>query len=255
MFSFLRLQMHFLAVWLRECFVRPAEPVPPPRLRHRVHGSTDVRGYLEVGRTCWSSIDSLLEAAGLDPRAFRSILDFGCGSGRVVRAIPPPSPGRTRELTGVDIDPAAIAWCQRNLPGIRFAVVQPDPPTAFADGTFDLIFAVSVFTHLDEAMQFSWLAELRRLLRPGGVLVASLHGEYHRSLHGRACDLSRGFAFVSGRTGLLKKDGLPDFYQDAQHTRTYVEREWPRYFEVVHYAERGMAGHQDAVVLRRPGPA
>lgn len=251
MLSFLRLQIHFLAVWLRELVARPAVAVPPPRLRHRVHGSTDVRGYLEVGRTCWSSIEALIRGAGHDPQAFHAVLDFGCGSGRVIRAIPSAGGGKIRELTGIDIDPAAISWCRRNLPGIRFAVVAPYPPTPLADGAFDLVFAVSVFTHLDEAMQFSWLAELRRLLRPGGILVASLHGEHHRSLHRRPCDMSRGFAFVEGRTGLLKKDGLPDFYQDAQHTRAYVEREWSKFFAVLHYAERGMAGHQDAVVLRR----
>ena len=251
MFGFLRLQLHFLWVRLRELLVRPDVPMPPPRLRHRVHGSTDVRGYLEVGRTCWASIETLLRESGRPAEEFRAILDFGCGSGRVIRTIPKDTPAGTRELTGVDIDATAIAWCRRNLPGIDFHAVASQPPLLFAKSSFDLVFAVSVFTHLDEAMQFLWLDELRRVLRPGGVLVASVHGDYHRSAHRRAPDMSRGFAFVQGRTGVFKKDGLPDFYQDAQHTRAYVEQAWSRYFDVLLYRERGMAGHQDAVVLMR----
>jgi SAM-dependent methyltransferase len=125
------------------------------------------------------------------------------------------------------------------------------PPTPLGDGAFDLIFAVSVFTHLDETMQFALLGEMRRLLRPGGVLVASVQGEHHRSLRKRQFDLSSGFAFVAGDRGWFKKDGLPRFYQDAQHTRGYVEREWAKYLDVVLYRDRGIADHQDAVVLTR----
>lgn len=253
MFGYLRLQLRFLLLRLREVFERHAEPVPPPRLRHRVHGSTDVRGYLEVGRICWENIEALLRDAGADPDQCTTILDFGCGTGRVTRRIRRDLP-QPRTLTGIDIDANAIAWCRRHLPGIRFIVGTPHPPLPFPDGAFDLVFAVSVFTHLDEAMQFAWLAEMQRVIRPGGFLIASVQGEHHRSLRRRPIDVSRGFAFVTGRTGLFKRDGLPDFYQDAQHTRSYVEREWSRFFRVAAYRDRGMAGHQDAVVLQRVPP-
>lgn len=249
--GYLSLQMHFLATAVRERFRPPPEPVPSPRLRHRVHGSTDYRGYLEVGQRSWASIDRLLREVGRDPDSFDSILDYGCGSGRVARAIPPSTARGSRSITGVDIDASAIAWCAENLRGIRFAVVSPTPPTALVDASFDLIFAVSVFTHLDEMMQFALLAELRRLLRPGGVLIASVQGEHHRSLRKRRFDLSSGFAFVAGDRGWLKKDGLPRFYQDAQHTRAYVEREWAKHLDVILYRDRGIADHQDAVVLTR----
>jgi len=249
--GFLRLQMHFLATGARERLRPLPVRVPPPRLRHRVHGSTDYRGYLEVGQRCWASVEQLVREIGCDPASFESILDYGCGSGRVARVVPHTGSRGPRTITAVDIDPEAILWCTRNLPGIRFAVVSPQPPTPFVDGAFDLIFAVSVFTHLDEARQFALLAELRRLLRPGGVLVASVQGDHHRSQRKRQFDLGSGFAFVAGDRGFFKKDGLPRFYQDAQHTRAYVEREWSKYLDVKLYRERGMADHQDAVVLVR----
>lgn len=251
MLGYLRLRLHFLSVAVRERIRPPSPVVPGPRLRHRVHGSTDARGYLEVGERSWRSIEQLLRDAGRDPDAFDSILDYGCGSGRVVRVIPRETTRGRRHITGIDIDASAIAWAQRHLPGIQFETVAAVPPTRFPASAFDLIFAVSVFTHLDEALQFALLAEMRRLLRPGGVLVASVHGEHHRSVRRRTFDMSRGFLYVPGRTGLFKKDGLPDFYQDAQHTRAYVERAWSPFLRVLAYRERGLGGHQDAVVLTR----
>src|SRR5438046_2874585 len=51
------------------------------------------------------------------------------------------------------------------------------PPLAFANATFDLAYALSVFTHLPEAMQHDWMDELRRVVRPGGYLLLTTHGE------------------------------------------------------------------------------
>jgi SAM-dependent methyltransferase len=226
--------------------------LPSPRLRHRVHGSTDPAGYLRVGRECWNDIERLLADSGTPASEFRDILDFGCGSGRVVRNIPLTG-SRIGRVWGVDIDRSAIRWCARHLPGYRFDATPHLPPTPFADASFDLIFAVSVFTHLDEDMQFAWLGELRRLLRPSGRLVVSVHGAYHRSLQPRTYALRDGFQFTTLRKGLFKKDGLPSFYQDAQHSRAYIEKRWSTLFTVVSYVERGIARHHDAVVLAPKG--
>jgi hypothetical protein len=51
---------------------------------------------------------------------------------------------------------------------------------------------------------------------------------------------ARGILFLTGMTGRLKLDGLPDFYQETFHTREYIYREWAKYFEVLHYAERAI---------------
>ena len=114
---------------------------------------------------------------GRPPEADRRWLDFGCGCGRVARHLigreaRPRRPGSTTpESTSIA---AQIDWAARHLPG-RFEVIPTAPPTALAGGSFDLIFTISVFTHLDEAMQEAWLAELARLLRPGGLLLATTH--------------------------------------------------------------------------------
>lgn len=116
---------------------------------------------------------------------------------------------------GIDIDQTAIRWCQSNLPSYQFEHVEPDPPTSLPAGYFDLIYAISVFTHLNKEMQFSWLSEIDRLLAPNGIFIASLDGDYHRTLRGRNIDMEQGYRFVHSKRKWLKPDGLPAFYKDA----------------------------------------
>jgi cyclopropane fatty-acyl-phospholipid synthase-like methyltransferase len=97
------------------------------------------------------------------------VLDFGCGCGRVMSYMGGVAPAST--IHGSDIDGEAIAWCERIFRGevkrgrFSFGVNQDRPPTAFDSGHFDLVYAISVFTHLPEDLQFQWLAELRRITR------------------------------------------------------------------------------------------
>ena len=99
-----------------------------------------------------------------------SLLDLGCGSGRLAHAL-----GSRVELDylGVDVVPELLAYARtRCPPAYRFAVntglTLPAP-----DASFDMTCAFSVFTHLLHEETFSYLAELRRVLKPGGTLVFS----------------------------------------------------------------------------------
>ena len=53
------------------------------------------------------------------------------------------------------------------------------PPLPFADGAFDLVIVISVFTHLPRDSQDAWLAELERVTGPGTVVIATVHGDSH----------------------------------------------------------------------------
>ena len=73
-----------------------------------------------------------------------SILDFGCGCGRVVRwwrDLP-------AEIHGSDFNPTLVRWCRENLPFGVFEVNRPEPPLPYPDDSFDLVYALSVLTHL-----------------------------------------------------------------------------------------------------------
>ena len=112
--------------------------------------------------------------AGTPVEQMRAILDFGCGCGRVARHW---AEVEGPELYGWDYNPDLVAWCAANLPALWATRNGLAPPTPYVTGSFDLIYALSVFSHLDEPLQRGWLAEFRRLLRPGGLLVLSVLGE------------------------------------------------------------------------------
>ena len=221
-------------------------PVPPPLLRFRVHGSFDRDEYLRIGEICGGNVIELLEKAGRDLHSFSAVLDFGCGSGRVLRTFRG-RPASCR-LYGTDVDRQAIEWCQKHLDIATWSTNQPFPPTTYPDQTFDFIFAISVFTHLDEPMQFAWLKELKRISKPGAVLVLTVHGAGH-AVELKADLPERGFLFVVDEARRGERAGLPDYYQTTFHSRAYIEQEWSKLFTVVHYGDRAIGGVQDAVVL------
>jgi SAM-dependent methyltransferase len=191
-----------------------------------------------------------------DFSSFTDILDFGSGCGRVIQNFrDQPSPAN---LYATDIDPDLVDWGKNHLHGILWSVNGYQPPLPFDDNTFDLIYGISVFTHLDEEFQHTWLRELQRVARPGATLILTVQGDYARR-EARMLDHSqqekiqeRGFIFLSLSTGRFKADGFPDFYQTTFHTKEYVYNEWSAYFDIVDYVERGIGDHQDAVLLRKP---
>jgi SAM-dependent methyltransferase len=149
-------------------------PVPPPRMRLLVDGrSADGGHFLRIGRQLFEGIRGGVEAMGRAPEELGAVLDFGCGCGRVARhwsALSGP------ELHGCDYNPALVDWCAANLCRLRAFRNELAPPLPHVSASFDLIYALSVFTHLDRELQSAWLEEYRRLLAPGGLLVVSVLG-------------------------------------------------------------------------------
>lgn len=231
--------------------VRQAEgilPLPPAHLQARVAGSYYAE-FVEHGERLLDCLQSALAAAGAELTALPSVLDFGCGCGRVLRALHYRR-GPGQKLFGTDIDAEAIDWCARNYPSIaEFRVNPTEPPMPFAEESFDLAIGLSVFTHLPEAMQDPWLRDLGRVIRPGGYLLLTIHGTKHFQ---RVPEADRAAALQAGiyyeRVGAT--EGLPDFYQATYHTPGYIRRHWSHYFDIIDVRERAIDDHQDIVVCR-----
>ena len=149
-------------------------PLPPPYLRTLVVGSTSAEGFLASGSATAAAIRERFTAAGTDLERCDAVLDFGCGCGRVARWWP--QEART-EWHACDVNPRLAAWCLESLPHLRMSVNPLEPPTSYRDERFDAIYAISVFTHWPEPLQHAWMADLARVLRPGGRLLFTTHGE------------------------------------------------------------------------------
>jgi SAM-dependent methyltransferase len=229
----------------------PAEtlPLPPPNLRERVHGAQDAESFLLVGQNCMRDVVAGLKTIGRDLASFHRILDFGCGSARTLRWFADRS--HSHSLYGTDIDGEAIAWCQQNLPIATFSKNDALPPLQYPSAEFDLIYAISVFTHLDEDYQFQWLAELTRICKRKGIVMLTLHGDFlHTPLSPQLRWLlkTKGFAFVQE---YLWKDVFPDWYQNSYHTREYIYKWYPRFLRIVSYLPRGLNNQHDLVILQK----
>lgn len=108
-------------------------------------------------------------------RALNSILDWGCGPGRVVRHFPGLVPQKCK-IYGTDFNTDTIKWCQSHIPQVQFIKNELDPPIKIASSSVSYIYAISVFTHLSTDRHRSWLVELHRILEPAGVLLFTTQG-------------------------------------------------------------------------------
>jgi SAM-dependent methyltransferase len=112
--------------------------------------------------------------AGAAPHDSTRGLDFGSSSGRVVRVLAAAWPAASWE--GCDPNADAVAWGREHLPGIGFFQSPQAPPLPRADGVYELVFAISIWSHFAAEPALEWLAEMRRVLTPGGLFVLTTHG-------------------------------------------------------------------------------
>jgi SAM-dependent methyltransferase len=223
-------------------------PLPTPDLIALVAGTPDVSWFLSAGERAAGSIRSALADNGVEISAVRAMLDFGCGCGRVVRHWK----GLPARVEGCDVNRRLVRWCRRNLPFAGFAVNGARPPLAYADETFDVVYALSVFTHLPQDLQRPWMAELRRVTAPGGHVVFSVHGERYRG-ELSAAERAR---FDAGELVVHGQESVGRNTCAAYHPRAYVRSVLGEGFTLVEHRTEGALGnpHQDLVVLRKDRP-
>ena len=230
-------------------------PLPPADLIRMTSGlyrrASDpdaiFRRYEKTGVESAGFISDLLARHGADMRSFGSLLDFGCGCGRVAR--------RWRDLParvhGSDYNPHLARWCADQLPFGEFVNNAGEPPLPYGDATFDFIYSISIFTHLDEPLQLPWMRELTRIVRPGGLMLITVSGE----VYGRRLPAWEQFreAFETGHLVVRRPERTGSNGCAAFHPPPYLRDTLTAGLDMLEHVQGvSEVGWQDAVLLRRP---
>jgi len=200
------------------------------------------------------------------------ILDFGCGWGRVIRYfLKDLDPSK---IWGIDHYNKVLEICKQTNRWCNFSLVNSFPPTTFADNTFDLIFCYSVFSHLSEEAHQKWLAELGRILRPDGMLLATTwerdfilrcdQTRQNRNLpffqqHLPTMFVNTAQALTDYDNGKFCFDSSIESYGDnsaflgeACIPKGYVLDYWTKYFTFLDFIEDRTVCSQNIIVVRKP---
>jgi 2-polyprenyl-3-methyl-5-hydroxy-6-metoxy-1,4-benzoquinol methylase len=231
--------------------------LPDADRRFRVIGSYNENNFTMGGFTDFKRIEELLKIKfKKNYHDFTSILDWGCGCGRVCRYF---SDMPEINFSGADIDFDNISYCKEHLQQDAFYHIPLHPPTSFDNNTFDLIYGISVFTHLKEDTQFEWLQELNRITRPDGIVLVSIHGQtafdyaqindesYFTILNRIA---QEGIVVTSNNNQIDNVIDDKNYYVNVAHSWDYIRREWTKYFEVIDIIP-GMVYTHDVVILKK----
>ena len=227
-------------------------PLPPIELAARVGpglGADTFDAYLNEGAAVRTRIEALLPAAWSFEG--KRVLDFGCGSARVLRHFL--DEAGSAEFWGCDIDGPSIDWIRANLsPPLHCFRNDHAPPLALAEGSMDLVWATSVFTHISD-LWADWLLELHRILADDGLLIATFLGAgmWEARIREPYRENDVGMTVVGHWKG-------PD--ADVLHSEWWLREHWGRAFEVLEVAhpardENGEApaAHSHIVLRKRPG--
>jgi SAM-dependent methyltransferase len=238
-------------------------PLPPPEL-WAVEAD-----HLDTGERDARTITRLCAAQGLDLSGPRRVLDFGCGTGRVLRHLVRTT-DEGGEVWGADLDSRRVDWCRANLtPPFRFVTLNTAPHLPFEDGFFDLVIGGSVFTHIPD-QDDAWLLELRRVTRPGGLLCLSIldrnvidevlaqpgstpykdwFGPQVETPHDLDAAFREGAARLGEDVGMFAIDD-PNSLPNVFHDRAFLERHWGSLFEWLAIEDAAWF-RQSVVVLRK----
>lgn len=252
-----------------------------PRLREILPGMAEEQFQFNVAATTG---ETTLIQAFLLYRLFKGIyekhvgpisgcpkvLDFGCGWGRVLRYfLRDQEPAK---LWGLDCNPALIETCQRINKWCHFELGGVHPPTAIAAGSFDLIYSFSVFSHFSEEMHKEWLGELHRIMRPGGLLIATTRGREFIQLCAQLRQRKKlpshmlngqplSSLFPNTEQSLADFDNGEfcygarhyDWWGEACISKKYVLEHWTD-FDFVDYIDDRRQCEQNVIVVRKKGP-
>lgn len=205
------------------------------------------RSFYETGVAGARYIREALARNGAPLEGLGSILDLGCGCGRIMRHW---SDLAGPALHGCDYNPYLVEWCSEHLPFADFAVNPLEPDLPFEDEQFGLVYAISVFTHLDAPLQAPWIAEVTRVVKPGGWILLTVNGAERAAKQLKPESQER---FRAGELVVRRARSSGTNACAAFHPESYVRAVLGRGLETVEHVPGGAEDvRQDLVLLRKP---
>lgn len=247
-----------LADQMRDCEIDGAGVrIPPAWLIQAFTGSPDTIDHIEGGtRSAEYYVELYNEFCG-DYDDVSRVLDFGCGCGRVLSRMP--AGGKVRYF-GVDLHEAALQWLRETMPEGTFTAGTEVPPANVGVQDFDLIYSVSVLTHLNQEQEGAWLREWHRLLKPGGHVIATFRGEdwvEHNTLEAQKKAIRQRWSEMDGFCYQRHRywEGIfPEFYSGTYQTTDYVRSHWGKQFEILTMVPAADTPNEQNTVVMRKAP-
>lgn len=253
---------HSLELPIQECqkvIEADPNPLPPTGNREGYYGEDHFKFWASGLR----ERNTLLGHASKLGVEVKSYLDFGCATGRVVRHFA--CLGEMERVCGVDINRRHIEWINKFVPQkIEAAQTTSIPSLPFADSTFDLVTAFSVFTHI-EAFETAWLLVIQRVLKPGGIAWLTVHSDAtwqqmkqgwplfdalqnHPEFQPYRDSASR--AQMPSERLVFRVNIGRSYKSNVFYTTEYLNRVWGRFFDIVELLPR-TPDYQDVMVMRK----
>jgi len=206
---------------------------------------------------------------------YSSVLDFGCGCGRLARMFK----GHLGYVAGCDIDHRHVEWCASAIDHFDARLSKVKPPIPFEANEFEAVISISIFSHLNETNQDMFLQDLARVCKPEGLLFLPIHGqramtraltapkitsrldmpdELFEQARGKFERDELAFVLQHGHLTTVIDGGAiagklisdPFEYGITFMSEAYVRAHWSQWFEIVDYRSGGIHDFQDIVVLR-----
>ncbi len=244
---------------------------PPDEIQKNLVGSAGESSLKEAFKF-YSEVKSYAAKLGISLTPESQILDFGCGWGRFIRFFL--KDFLSENIYGIDVAPEMVDICRQTVRYGNYSTVKPKPPAGFADNTFDVIYAYSVFSHLSEAVHIQWIEEFSKILKPGGILIATTHArnfiEFCRSLRGQTNDFdwhkALANSFIDTEQALADYDAGKflysptgggsvrdaSFYGEAIVSPAYVQREWTKYLTFHDFVDDPQRCNQSIIFMQKP---
>jgi SAM-dependent methyltransferase len=240
----LRAPERYSAWMLVNCVIDPRDDIYRFFAAHPL-AANPIREYLADGWRTLNELMLILESIGRPLARSRHFLEFASGFGRFTRHLARILPGR---VTCSDLQPGSMEFAREQF-GVRGFYSGAEPASLDIKDEHDVVFVLSMFTHLPPRHWEAWLRALFAAVAPGGVLVFTVHNEAHGREHGVSYG-GDGTHFIASSESLSLG---PDAYGTTFTTRAFVEREVAKALpgRATHYREIAFWAGQDAIVVEK----